>query len=246
VLVLVLLVVVVVALLTLAELMFGSTLAGDRLVNVMIWLMRRGLALALLPAAAFLFPFSLIEGASLPFVAAFAIYFLAADLGEYLFHRAQHGIPWLWKLHALHHSDPDMNATTTERHFWGDQFLKAVTISPAAILLIRPTPTVMFAYIVATQWNFVAHARLPWSFGRLSWVLNSPAYHRRHHSALSEHYNSNFAAILPIWDVLLGSYRVPTREMPPTGLGGHPPNFRELLCWPFKTAKVTRPWQAAR
>jgi sterol desaturase/sphingolipid hydroxylase (fatty acid hydroxylase superfamily) len=246
VLVFVLLAVVVVALLTLAELVCGGTLAGDRLVNITIWVIRRALALALLPAVAILFPVSLIEGASLPFVAAFLIYFLAADLGEYLFHRAQHRIPWLWKLHALHHSDPDMNATTTERHFWGDQFLKSVTIAPAAILLIRPTPAVMFTYIVATQWNFVAHARLPWSFGRLSWALNSPAYHRRHHSSLPEHYNSNFAAILPLWDVLLGSYHVPGKDMPPTGLGGDAPGLVKLLCWPFNTAKVTRLWQPAR
>jgi sterol desaturase/sphingolipid hydroxylase (fatty acid hydroxylase superfamily) len=235
-----LLAVTVVALLTLAELLFGGSLGGDRLVNITIWIVRRVLAFAFMPGVALYFPFSLIDGVTLPFAAAFAIYFVAMDLGEYLFHRAQHTIPWLWKLHALHHSDPDMNATTTERHFWGDQFLKAVTIYPAAVLLIQPTPVVLLAYILVTQWNFVAHARLPWSFGQLSWALNSPAYHRRHHSSLPEHYNSNFAAILPIWDLLLGSYHVPQGNMPPTGLGGKPPTALDVFAWPLRPGAGTR------
>jgi sterol desaturase/sphingolipid hydroxylase (fatty acid hydroxylase superfamily) len=117
------------------EIIFGAKLDRNRAMNVGIWAVRAALTFTLLPLVTFAAPFSLIDGRTLPFAVALLLYLLVADLGEYLFHRAQHWIPWLWKLHALHHSDADMNATTTERHFWGDQFIKAVTIWPAAALL---------------------------------------------------------------------------------------------------------------
>src|ERR1700679_1928698 len=56
------------------------------------------------------------------------VYLVAMDLGEYLFHRAQHAIPALWAMHSLHHSDPAFGTTTTVRHFWLDPLLKTLTI----------------------------------------------------------------------------------------------------------------------
>jgi sterol desaturase/sphingolipid hydroxylase (fatty acid hydroxylase superfamily) len=228
----------VAALLTILELRQGHRLTRDRLLNCTIWFGRVALAMTLLPLVALTVPWSLVDTRTLPFLAGFAVYFVVMDLGEYLFHRAQHAIPWLWKLHALHHSDADMNATTTERHFWGDQFIKAVTIWPAATLIVRPTAPVLVTYFFLMMWNYATHSALPFSFGRLSWLLNSPAYHRRHHSRLPEHYNSNFAALLPIWDVLSGSYHRPADTIPPTGLEGAPPGPLQLLTWPFTSGRV--------
>jgi sterol desaturase/sphingolipid hydroxylase (fatty acid hydroxylase superfamily) len=215
------------------EIIFGAKLDRNRAMNVGIWAVRAALTFTLLPLVTFAAPFSLIDGRTLPFAVALLLYLLVADLGEYLFHRAQHWIPWLWKLHALHHSDADMNATTTERHFWGDQFIKAVTIWPAAALIVSPTPAVFLSYAALSMWNYVAHSSVPLDFGKLSWLLNSPAYHRRHHSSLPEHFNSNYAALLPIWDVLAGSYRRPD-SMPPTGLAGAPSNIAQAMLWPIR------------
>ena len=227
---------ITIGVLTFAELRFGARLDFNRFLNLRIWALKFGLRLALLPAVVLSVPFSLIDATRLGWAAGFATYFIAIDLGEYLFHRAQHAIPWMWRMHSLHHSDSDMNATTTERHFWGDQFLKAVTIWPATALIIRPTPAIVAACAVTGLWNYVAHSAVPLSFGRFSWLLNSPAYHRRHHSRLTEHYNSNFAALLPIWDVLFGSYHRPDGELPPTGLDRSPAGFADAAIWPIKTA----------
>jgi sterol desaturase/sphingolipid hydroxylase (fatty acid hydroxylase superfamily) len=230
-----LLAIAVVVVLTGIEISRGAKLDNNRLINVQIWALRAALGFALFPLVALSMPVHLIDGRKLPFVLAFVIFLLAMDLGEYLFHRAQHSIPWLWKLHALHHSDPDMNATTTERHFWGDQFIKAVTIWPLAAFIVRPTAVVLLAYIFVSMWNYVAHSGLPLNFGKLSWLWNSPAYHRRHHSSLPEHYNSNYAALLPIWDVILGSYYRPD-GMPPTGLDVRPDAIQALM-WPMSADK---------
>ena len=184
---------------------------------------------------------SLIDGAALPFWLAFPAYLMIRDLAEYVYHRAQHSIPMLWAMHSLHHSDPKMSALTTQRHFWGDQLVKSVTIWPIAAAIMAPSPAMYAAFAVVSLWNFVAHARLDVNFGRLSWLLNSPAYHRRHHSLLPEHYNSNFAALFPIFDVICGSYYRPD-GFPPTGLPHKPESFLDLIVWPLRH---TAPEQSA-
>src|SRR5207248_10724830 len=49
-------------------------------------------------------------------VVGFIIGFLLLDLLQYAIHRCQHAVPFLWRLHALHHSDPDVDVTTSVRH----------------------------------------------------------------------------------------------------------------------------------
>jgi len=175
---------------------------------------------------------ALLDGARMPFVIGFVLFLVVKDFGEYAYHRAQHVVPWLWAMHSLHHSDPAMAALTTQRHFWGDQLLKQVTVWAFPLMLIRPTTAMLGAYGVCSLWNFVVHADLPLDFGRCSWLLNSPAYHRRHHSALPEHYDSNFAALFPIFDVICGSYHRPEGR-PPTGLPRQPRGWGELVIWPL-------------
>jgi len=207
--------------------------------NLQAWALCRLAAITALPLLSFWgqAKWSLLDGAALPFWLALPVFVLARDLGEYLFHRAQHAIPALWAMHSLHHSDPDMMALTTQRHFWGDQFVKQMTIWPAALLVISPTPELYAAWGVISMWNFVLHSSLPLDFGRFSWLLNSPEYHRRHHSSDPADYNGNYAALLPVWDVLLGGYHQPAGH-PRTGLenaGGprKPESLWELLVWPL-------------
>lgn len=175
---------------------------------------------------------SLIDGASLPPLVAVLLFILVQDLGENLFHRLQHKIPIMWAMHSLHHSDPDMSVLTTYRHFWADRLIKTVTIWSAAALIISPTPLAVGCYFILSMWNFAAHANLDWNFGKWSWVINSPAYHRRHHSSQPEHYDSNFAALFPFYDVLLGGYNVP-QGRPETGFERRPRNLLDLLIWPL-------------
>jgi sterol desaturase/sphingolipid hydroxylase (fatty acid hydroxylase superfamily) len=211
---------------------FGRSARSDWWINLQGWalLLFTGMAVHLpfeLPAGS-----ALIDGALLPFWIGFPAFLIVSDLGEYLFHRAQHRIPLLWAMHSLHHSDPDMSALTTQRHFWADPLIKKVTIWAATAFVIAPTREIAGATAMATLWSFVTHARLPLDIGRWSWLINTPAYHRRHHSALPEHYDSNFAALFPIFDVICGSYYRPD-GFPPTGLASAPRNLQELIAWPL-------------
>jgi sterol desaturase/sphingolipid hydroxylase (fatty acid hydroxylase superfamily) len=74
-------------------------------------------------------------------------------------------------------------------------------------------------------------------FGRASVCLNSPQFHRLHHSALPEHRDCNFNQFFPVFDWLFGTYRRPGRdEYPPTGLehADAPEHLHEMLLWPWR------------
>ena len=166
---------------------------------------------------------------------------LAFDLAEYGFHRLQHAWRPLWLLHALHHSDHDMNVTTTSRHCWVELFIKALFLYPLVGLVFRVGPHATLIYFVLTYYNFVPHSNVKWSLGRFWMVLNSPQYHRIHHSREPRHHNRNFAALLPLYDVLFGTYHRPGEaEYPRTGLPevAVPPGLVEMLTWPFAARRA--------
>src|SRR6202011_5571668 len=94
-----------------------------RLGNLGIWLLNIVLAaFVFAPPEAFRPQLEAAFGLSLPrwpiadlwlsFVAAF----LLPDFLHYAVHRCQHAVPLLWRFHALHHSDPDVDVTTSVRH----------------------------------------------------------------------------------------------------------------------------------
>ena len=44
-----------------------------------------------------------------------ALSLLVMDIAKYFEHRAMHGVPWLWRIHRTHHSDSEMDVTTSLR-----------------------------------------------------------------------------------------------------------------------------------
>jgi sterol desaturase/sphingolipid hydroxylase (fatty acid hydroxylase superfamily) len=164
-------------------------------------------------------------------------YVLAVDGSEYLFHRAQHRFPVLWAMHSLHHSDPTVNVSTAPRHFWGDMFLKAVTVYALIGVLFKASPLVLGIYSAIGFYNYCLHMDVRIGFGRWSAWLNSPQLHRLHHSSLPEHHDCNFNQFFPLFDVLCGTYRQPgPDEYPPTGLenGDAPVKLHQMLFWPWR------------
>lgn len=217
-------------------LFIGEWLSGQRRTdwwrNFQIWFLARIPAISMLPLLPNWGHWSMLRGADMPLWLGAPLFVLVSDCGEYLFHRAQHYVPFMWAMHSLHHSDPDMAAHTATRHFWGDAFLKQLTIWPATLFIIAPTPQMLMIMGWVGMWNIPVHSGLRLNLGRMSWLISSPAYHRRHHSSLPEHYNSNFAAIFPIFDVIFGSYH-PPEGWPATGMPRRPQTLGELIIWPL-------------
>jgi sterol desaturase/sphingolipid hydroxylase (fatty acid hydroxylase superfamily) len=220
------------------ERFYAATPGGsDAAVNIYAASVYFGAQICLLPLIALngvAAKFALVDLGQWPFLWAALAFTLLMDFGEFAFHRAQHAFPFLWRMHALHHSDPNMNAMTTSRHFWGDQLIKGVTIWPACALVLRPSVAVLVFYSFVNAYHFFVHSNLRVSFGGFSWLLNHPAYHRRHHSSRPEHFNSNYASLFPVFDVLCGSYHRP-EGFPSTGLPKSPRTFFDVVLWPLRS-----------
>jgi sterol desaturase/sphingolipid hydroxylase (fatty acid hydroxylase superfamily) len=136
--------------------------------------------------------------------------FLLLDLLQYAIHRCQHGVPFLWRLHALHHSDPDVDVTTSVRHH-PFEYLLATGAYWIVVLAIDIPAAVVITHGLAI---FVAAAithgnvRVPeWLERWLQPVVITLDLHLIHHSIVEEEANANFGAVLSVWDRLFGTYR---------------------------------------
>lgn len=200
---------------------------------VMAWL--TGVALRF-PGAIYLVPGA---GAGLLRTSAYVVVWIALRDGlYYAFHRWQHTSSWLWAEHAVHHSDEDMNVTTTWRHHWLEYMLQGVFVVAPFTALVRTTPAVAaIGFVVSEAWVHLIHCDARLGLGRWNWLLATPLSHRIHHSSDAVHVDRNFAALFPIWDVLFGTYHEPrVGEVPATGLRGHAQPFTlyEGLMFPFR------------
>lgn len=136
------------------------------------------------------------------------------DLATYAIHRAFHGVPWLWRFHALHHSAKYVRWSTTGRvHPVNEAINYLVTVVPLALAgfpvnVILPVSPFVIAFAIGahTQWNF--------SFGPLSGIFVSPRFHRWHHTHSHEGGNKNFANVFSFWDRLFGTYYLPADRLP--------------------------------
>jgi sterol desaturase/sphingolipid hydroxylase (fatty acid hydroxylase superfamily) len=139
----------------------------------------------------------------------FAAGFLLLDLMRYLVHRCEHAVPLFWRFHALHHSDPDVDVTTSVRHHPIEYVLASAVYWLAVILLDVPVVVVVSHGLAVFGMAAIQHGniRLPARLERwLQPVVVTVDMHRTHHSVSFAEANSNYGAVLSIWDRLFGSY----------------------------------------
>jgi sterol desaturase/sphingolipid hydroxylase (fatty acid hydroxylase superfamily) len=148
-------------------------------------------------------------------------YFVAWDLCQYLLHRLQHSVPFLWETHKFHHSETALNSAAQSKTHALSHLLSLVFYLPVVVLFGPQTPHFVATFLMFRTWAFVNHANVRVGFGPLTPLITGPQYHRIHHSLRAEHYDKNFAAFFPFIDRLFGTYYRPRAgEYPPTGLVG--------------------------
>jgi sterol desaturase/sphingolipid hydroxylase (fatty acid hydroxylase superfamily) len=140
----------------------------------------------------------------------FILAMVLLDGWMYVWHRANHTIPLLWRFHRMHHSDRHMDVTTATRFHLGEHV-------GAAVLRLGLIPLLGFEV-----WNLVAYDTLvialtqfhhaDISIGRwdrwLRWLIVTPYMHKVHHSDWRPETDSNFATVLSVWDRLAGTFRM--------------------------------------
>lgn len=157
------------------------------------------------------------------------------DFIGYWTHRAFHARR-LWKFHAVHHSSTEVDWLSSVRlHPVNDFASKLAQVIPFVLLGFQAS--VLAAYVpFLTFYAILLHANVNWSFGPFRYVLASPVFHRWHHTKEDEAIDMNFAGLLPLWDLLFGTFYMPVGKTP-TEFGVHdnsvPEKFLGQLVYPF-------------
>ncbi|MGI9290690.1 MAG: sterol desaturase family protein [Gammaproteobacteria bacterium] len=132
------------------------------------------------------------------------------DLIIYAQHVMFHRVPFLWRLHKMHHSDNDLDVTSGFR-FHPVEILLSMLIKLGAIWLLgAPAVAVLLFEVILSSSSLFNHAniRLPKSIDALLRILIvTPDMHRVHHSVLQDETNRNFGFNLSVWDRLFGTYQ---------------------------------------
>jgi sterol desaturase/sphingolipid hydroxylase (fatty acid hydroxylase superfamily) len=115
----------------------------------------------------------------------------------------------LWRFHALHHSDPDVDVTTAVRHHPVEYLLASAVYWLIVVAFDIPLAAVAIHGVAVFALAAVQHGniRLPEALeGWLQPVLMTTDLHRVHHSVARQHADSNYGAVLSIWDRMFGTY----------------------------------------
>ncbi|MDW8315659.1 MAG: sterol desaturase family protein [Rhodovarius sp.] len=132
------------------------------------------------------------------------------DVLIYLQHRIFHAVPLLWRLHRVHHADPELDATTGVRFHPLEILLSALFKMAAAILLGLPPEAVLVFEVLLNASSLFEHAAIslpPRLDAALRLLIVTPSLHRIHHSERREETDSNFGFCLSLWDRWLGTLR---------------------------------------
>ncbi|MBO6849513.1 MAG: sterol desaturase family protein [Marinobacter sp.] len=147
---------------------------------------------------------------SLPGWLAVIIAVLVLDAAIYFQHRLFHAVPWLWRLHRMHHADLEFDVTTGLR-FHPIEILLSMAIKLTVVLALgAPALAVVIFEVLLNATSMFNHGnvRLPlWLDRYLRLFVVTPDMHRVHHSVIVRETDSNFGFNLPWWDRLFGTYR---------------------------------------
>jgi sterol desaturase/sphingolipid hydroxylase (fatty acid hydroxylase superfamily) len=134
---------------------------------------------------------------------------ITLDLAAYGIHRLYHRVPLLWRFHRAHHSDLDVDATTSIRFHLGEVlFTSGVKGLLVWTLGISPAGFVVSEMLTFTVGLFShGNVRLPANVEpRLRLAIVTPNMHWIHHSRRSSEHNANLSAVFSGWDRLFGTY----------------------------------------
>lgn len=181
--------------------------------------------------------FGLLNRIDAPPTLALLVSLVVLDLLIYAQHVVFHLIPTLWRLHKVHHADPDFDTTTAIR-FHPVEILLSMLIKMAAVVLIGvPAVAVVIFEIVLNAMAMFNHANI--SLGPkidpiLRLAIVTPDMHRVHHSVYRDEHDTNFGFNLSIWDRIFGTYRAAPRDGQKAmriGLAAHPGSAPTRFLW---------------
>ncbi len=170
------------------------------------------------------------------------------DFFEYLYHLTMHKATYLWHFHLIHHSDTELDVSTTVREHPIETFVRVsimifvvyITGVPILVLIIRQFTQSFF--------NIAAHTSisLPKRTEQiLSLVFITPGLHKVHHHYRLPYTDCNYGDILCVWDRLFGTYAKlePSKIVYGLDITNDKiiKDFKSLIKYPFQLKKKAIP-----
>lgn len=178
-----------------------------------------------------------------PALAQLALALLLGELGHYAFHRLSHESPWVWRLHAAHHSAKRLYWLNATRFNVLDLFL-LICCESLPLALMGAGADVLGPYFVfRAVYGQLQHCNVDMRTPRwIDWLWSSPGVHRWHHSTLSREGNTNYGAVLNLWDHVFRSFFRPDAPFAgPVGIGQlphFPGGYLAQQLAPFRWARI--------
>ena len=142
-----------------------------------------------------------------------AVIFL--DMVIYWQHVVFHRVPFLWRLHRMHHADTEYDVTLGAR-FHPIEIVLSMMIKIVFIVALGVSPVAVIAFEVLLNGTAMfnhGNFKLPPSVDRwLRKFLVTPDFHRVHHSVFARETHSNFGFNLSVWDYLFKTYIAQPKE----------------------------------
>lgn len=174
-----------------------------------------------------------------------ALALVLLDLWHYGFHVLAHKAPVLWRFHVVHHHDESVQASSALRFHVGEICVQHAMALPVYVLLGVGLGHVVLYELVLVPVAMFHHAnvRIPERLDRvLRLVVVTPRMHWVHHSRWQPETDSNYSAVLSVWDRVFGTFRL--RRDPGTidfGIDGYDRSdcatLRGMLLTPFRPIK---------
>lgn len=129
-----------------------------------------------------------------------------ADFCYYAYHRAGHRFAVFWAIHGIHHQHEHQNSSVAFRLEWLADPYAALFFGLMPLAGVDST-TGFAAIALLSLYTLTAHA--PTLARRTFGFLITPAIHGAHHSRDARYAESNYGAMLGVWDRLFGTWREP-------------------------------------
>lgn len=145
----------------------------------------------------------------------FVVSFLFLDFFEYIYHVFMHKVRLLWYVHLVHHSDQDLDVSTTLREHPVESFIRLSFTLLWVFLTGVPFWVLMARQFIQIVSNVIAHAdfRINDRLDKvLSYILVTPNMHQVHHHYELPHTDSNYGDVLSIWDRMFGTFQTMKAE----------------------------------
>ena len=177
-----------------------------------------------------------------PLIAQLPLAWALVELFAYWPHRWLHQVPWLWRLHATHHSAQRLYwLNATRAHPLEHVFRSSFGLLPLAVVGAGPELLALSVLSDAVIGLF-QHANIDIRLGPLDYVFSAAPVHRWHHSRVRAEADTNFGDSFIFWDLVFGTYYKPKdREVGEIGIDGldaFPTDFLPQLASPFRWREI--------